>query len=153
MTEVHRKSANVLFQSGQLRYLDGRPGSSAPRGSFSNVKASKGVWDAGEECVGEGEGLKKLLGGRITAWGWGLVVKALRGPHYCLRDMAGVVGLGTGPPKGVGGPGAPTGGGGGAGVSAGGACSGAHSCILTMLKTKHKMEVRNALYKQKAIEQ
>lgn len=88
--------------------------------------------DVGEEFV-KGEGLKKFLGGRITAWGWGVVVRALCGPHYCRGDMAGVVGLGTGPPKGVGGPGAPTGGGGGDAVFAGGARPGAHSCILTML--------------------
>lgn len=139
--KVQREFADVLSQSGELRHLDGLPGSSVPRGLVNCVRASRQERDAGEESFGERGGLRELLGGRITAWGWGLVVKALRGPHSCLRDMAGVVGQGTGPPLWVGGPGTPTGGGGGAAVSAGGACPGAYSRILTMLQRHERTKL------------
>lgn len=98
LTEIRGESADVLFQSGQLGHLDGGPGSSVPRGLVRRVRASREERDAGGESYCERGGLRELLGGMITAWGWGLVVRALRGPHSCLRDMVGVVGQGTGPP-------------------------------------------------------
>lgn len=144
LTEVQGESTDVLLQSGQLRYFDGRSGSSVPRGPVcrSRVRASRGEWDAGGVSFGIRGGMGKLLGGGVTAWGWGLVVRALRGPHSCQRAMVGVVGQGTGPPVWLGGPGTPTGGGGGAAVSAGGACPGAYSRVLTMLQRNRKAKVK-----------